>query len=55
MVIDTKRQYIYTSSSIRPLQIQEYFPLKILLNETLLNNPIITPPPTANKLSTSKI
>ncbi|QOQ97988.1 hypothetical protein [Helicobacter winghamensis] len=45
MVIDTKHQYRYTSSTIRPLQIQEYFPLKISHNKKLFNNPLVCPPP----------
>ncbi|TLD84504.1 hypothetical protein LS70_002855 [Helicobacter sp. MIT 11-5569] len=48
MLIDTKLQYRYTSSSIRPLQVQEYFPLQITHSKTLLNHPIICPPPPQN-------
>lgn len=49
MVIDTKYQYGYTSSSIRPLQVQEYFPMQISLSREVLTNPIICPPPPQNK------
>ncbi|MCI5633102.1 hypothetical protein [Helicobacter sp.] len=45
MVIDTKYQYGYASSSIRPLQVQEYFPMQISLSKEVLTNPIICPPP----------
>ena len=50
MVIDTKYQYGYTSSSIRPLQVQEYFPMQISLSREVLTNPIICPPPRRTKI-----
>ncbi|RAX51963.1 hypothetical protein CCY98_06215 [Helicobacter sp. 11-8110] len=43
MQIDTKRQYNYTSSSIRPLQIQEYFPMKIEIDKTIFANYLLAP------------
>ena len=46
MQIDTKKQYIYTSSSIRPWQIQEYFPLKIDISTKIFKNPLLCTPPT---------
>lgn len=51
MQIDTKRQYNYTSSSIRPLQIQEYFPMKIEIDKTIFANYLLAPPPTCNSFS----
>ena len=50
MVIDTKYQYGYASSSIRPLQVQEYFPMQISLSKAVLTNPIICPPPPPHNL-----
>ncbi|MBD5164441.1 transglutaminase-like domain-containing protein [Helicobacter sp.] len=47
--IDTKRQYSYTSSCIRPFDVQEYFPLKIDINKAIFKNALLCPPPPENK------
>ena len=52
MVIDTKYQYGYASSSIRPLQVQEYFPMQISLSKEVLTNPIICPAATIKNTPT---
>lgn len=54
MQINTKRQYNYTSSAIRPLQVQEYFPMKIQVDKAIFANPLLAPPP-SNHLSKSKL
>lgn len=44
MQIDTKKQYVYTSSAIRPSLIQEYFPMRIEANKKIFANPLLIPP-----------
>lgn len=43
-IIDTKRSYLYTSSTIRPFNVQEYFPMRIDIAQEVLNNPLFAPP-----------
>lgn len=50
--IDTKRQYNYSSSCIRPFEVQEYFPLRIDLDKVIFKNALVAPPP--NKLDAKK-
>ena len=45
MQIDTKKQYVYTSSAIRPSLIQEYFPMRIEANKKIFATPLLIPPP----------
>lgn len=47
--IDTKRQYSYTSSCIRPFDVQEYFPLKIDINKAIFKNALLCLPPPPRK------
>ena len=44
-IIDTKRSYLYTSSTIRPFNVQEYFPMRIDIAQEVLNNPLFASPP----------